>query len=1206
MILQTTALNATQVPFPPEHEKKSLTRAGARAAVLALAALAVLALAVPAQAQTTYVSNIGQSEDASSLAFLSFDQGQGFTTGTDTAGYVLGSVDIRLDISRGSASTGSQIPTVTIVQGTPTGTVVATLSKPASLAGTGTADYTFKAPVNTTLSASTTYYVVIESSISGISTARTNVDDEDSGGESGWSINNVSNWRNSGSSGSFSTAASALMIKVKGPSPNTAPTGADKTVTTVQNTNYTFSRTDFGFVDADDDQLASVLIVTVPTAGRLVLNGDTVMASQTVTRTEIVVGSGLKFEPADGASGAGYASFTFKVNDGTDDSVSAYTMTINVTIITAPDAPTGLTATASGQAWIELAWTAPVRAGGRAVTGYRIEVSLDDSSWSDLVLVAATRSTATTYVHKGLNAGATRYYRVSAINVAGASEPSGSDHATTRTDEQLVSNFNHRGDAGNDNVHLVRQNVVGIFTTGSRDARLNSIELRLGHLNRSFVPTTLKLYEAEKGTGFQRVKHGEKEVATLTIPSRRLSLPANSFQTFSYELPSGTSPPSLAASTKYIFVLEPSTVGVILVETTTYLSEDAVKADGWTIDGSGLGTTSPYSIPPTRSIVVRVNGTDIPNTAPTADDNTVTMPEDGRYEFSATDFGFHDTNLADRLVSVQIVTVPALGALALDGTDVTLNQVVTKTQIDAGDLIFTPVTGGSGNNYTSFNFKVNDGTVFSADAYTMRIDVTPTPALTGQVFVDNTAETDYLEAVANGQSSQSFTTGPNSGGYILSSIGVVASSVDVGDNFSVAVHNADADGAPLALRTSLLPPGNFRKGEKHTIHFHAPPNTNLMPNTTYSIVLGPGRTLSHRRVIATQSNADIPNGATDYGWSIGDALHTYRNRAWSSPNDGRSVKIVIRGRAARGVANNAPVFSLATVDRSIAENTAAGRNVGAVVTATDADNDPLGYTLGGADMASFGFDETTGQIRTRAGVSYDHEARSSYTVTVTASDGTDSAVADVTISVTDVAEPPRAPATPVVSAVAGSNTSLRVTWAAPANAGRPRHRQLRPAVPRKRRHGLDRRPGSFHDHDRYRPRPRTRSMRRGLPASSRTRSMRRGFALPTPKATPAGPTPPGAGRTNTLTNNAPVFSPAIVGRSIAENIAAGRGSSATAVTATDADAGDTLGYTLGGADAASFDFVETTGQIRTKADVSYDFEARSLLHGHGHGLGRNR
>ena len=487
---------------------------------------------------------------------------------------------------------------------------------------------------------------------------------------------------------------------------------------------------------------------------------------------------------------------------------------------------------------------------------------------------------------------------------------------------------------------------------------------------------------------------------------------------------------------------------------------------------------------------------------------------------------------------MQIVTVPALGALALDGADVTLNQVVTRAQIDAGDLTFTPVTGGSGNNYASFNFKVNDGTVFSDRAYTMRIDVTPTPALTGLVFVDNTAETDYLEAVANGQSSQSFTTGPNSGGYILSSIGVVASSVDVGDNFSVAVHNADADGAPLALRTSLLPPGNFRKGEKHTIHFHAPPNTNLMPNTTYSIVLGPGRTLSHRRVIATQSNADIPNGATDYGWSIGDALHTYRNRAWSSPNDGRSVKIVIRGRAARGVANNAPVFSPATVDRSLAENTAAGRNVGDPVTATDADNDLLGYTLGGADMASFDIVETSGQIRAKAGVSYDFEARPSYTVTVTASDGTASAVADVTISVTDVDEPPRAPATPVVSAVAGSNTSLRVTWAAPANAGRPAidsyDLQYRASG------ATDWIDGPDHSTTTTVTGPVAYTLHAarvtGLIANTLYEARVRAANA---EGDSGWSTPPGAGRTNTLTNNAPVFSPAIVGRSIAENIAAG-------------------------------------------------------------------
>ena len=951
-------------------------------------------------------------------------------------------------------------------------------------------------------------------------------------------------------------------------------------MTTVQNTNYTFSRTDFGFVDADDDQLASVLIVTVPTAGRLVLNGATVMASQTVTSTEIVVGSGLKFEPADGASGAGYASFTFKVNDGTDDSVSAYTMTINVTIITAPDAPTGLTATASGQAWIELAWTAPARVGGRAITGYRIEVSPAGSSWSDLV--ANTASTATTYVHKGLSTGATRHYRVSAINVAGTSEPSGSDHATTRTDEQLVSNFNHRGTSANHELTPL-SNVVGIFTTGSRDARLNSIELKIGHRNRSFVPTELKLYEASTGEGFRRIKHGEEEVATLTVPARRLSLPANSYQTFSYDAPSGT---SLTASTKYIFVLQPATAGIISVENTTDSSEDAVKADGWTIGGSGTGDTSPYSIS-RIPLVVRVNGTLTPNSAPTAAHNTVKMPEDGRYEFSATDFGFHDMNPSDALTSVRVESLPALGTLALDGTDVTLNQVVTRAQIDAGELTFRPVTGGSGNNYARFTFKVNDGTVFSDRAYTMRIDVTPTPALTGLVFVDNTAETEYNEAVANGQSSQSFTTGPNSGGYILSSIGVVTSSVDVGDNFSVAVHNADADGAPLALRTSLIPPGNFRKGEKHTIHFHALPNTNLRPNTTYSIVLGPGRTLSHRRVIATQSNADNAGAG---GWSIGDAFHTFRNRAWSSPNDGRSVKIVIRGRAARGVANNAPVFSPATVDRSLAENTAAGRNVGAVVTATDADNDLLGYTLGGADMASFDIVETSGQIRARAGVSYDFEARDSYTVTVTASDGAASAVADVTISVTDVDEPPRAPATPVVSAVAGSNTSLRVTWAAPANTGRPAidsyDLQYRASG------ATDWIDGPDHSTTTTVTGPVSYTLYAaqvtGLIADTLYEARVRAA---NDEGDSGWSTPPGAGRTNTLTNNAPVFSPAIVGRSIAENIAAGE-DVGLPVTATDAD-NDTLGYTLGGADMASFDFDGTTGQISTKADVSYNHEAKA-------------
>ena len=101
---------------------------------------------------------------------------------------------------------------------------------------------------------------------------------------------------------------------------------------------------------------------------------------------------------------------------------------------TKPGAPTGLTATASGQTQIDLSWSAPSDDGGAAITGYRIEVSTDGSSWSDLV--ANTNSTATSYSHSGLTAGSTRHYRVSAINSEGTGQPSNTDSATT--DPELV------------------------------------------------------------------------------------------------------------------------------------------------------------------------------------------------------------------------------------------------------------------------------------------------------------------------------------------------------------------------------------------------------------------------------------------------------------------------------------------------------------------------------------------------------------------------------------------------------------------------------------------------------------------------------------------------------------------------------------------------------------------------------------------------
>ena len=101
-------------------------------------------------------------------------------------------------------------------------------------------------------------------------------------------------------------------------------------------------------------------------------------------------------------------------------------------------------------------------------------------------------------------------------------------------------------------------------------------------------------------------------------------------------------------------------------------------------------------------------------------------------------------------------------------------------------------------------------------------------------------------------------------------------------------------------------------------------------------------------------------------------------------------------------ANTAPVFTDGTsTTRTIAENTAAGQNIGTVIAATDADSgDTLTYTLSGTDAASFSIDSTSGQLQTKAAL--DYETKSTYTVTLTVSDGSLTA----TITVTDINELP--------------------------------------------------------------------------------------------------------------------------------------------------------------------------------------------------------
>ena len=89
-------------------------------------------------------------------------------------------------------------------------------------------------------------------------------------------------------------------------------------------------------------------------------------------------------------------------------------------------------------------------------------------------------------------------------------------------------------------------------------------------------------------------------------------------------------------------------------------------------------------------------------------------------------------------------------------------------------------------------------------------------------------------------------------------------------------------------------------------------------------------------------------------------------------------------RILRITPGKAPVFPGPGAQRAIAENTAAGVNIGAPITATHVDGNTLTYTLGGTDARSFAIVAETGQLQTRTAL--DYESKPTHMVTITATD----------------------------------------------------------------------------------------------------------------------------------------------------------------------------------------------------------------------------
>ena len=279
--------------------------------------------------------------------------------------------------------------------------------------------------------------------------------------------------------------------------------------------------------------------------------------------------------------------------------------------------------------------------------------------------------------------------------------------------------------------------------------------------------------------------------------------------------------------------------------------------------------------------------------------------------------------------------------------------------------------------------------------------------------------------------------------------------------------------------------------------------------------------------------------------------------------------------------NNAPVFTEGTsTKRTVAENTGSGVNIGSAVSATDADDDQLTYSLSGTDALSFGIDSSSGQLRTRTAL--DYETKSSYSVTVSVSDGNEGSDSiPVTISVTDVDETPanRAPVftegsrttrTVVENTTSGVNIGSAVS--APDTDDDTLTYRLG---------GPD---AAFFSIDSTSGQLQTEAL---LDYEAK--------ALYTVTVSVSDGNQGSASITVTIrvtdVNEAPVFDDGEnTTRAISENVGADI-NIGPVVAAKDPD-GDTLTYSLGGTDAPSFRIGSTTGQLKT-TNTELDFETKS-------------
>ena len=147
-----------------------------------------------------------------------------------------------------------------------------------------------------------------------------------------------------------------------------------------------------------------------------------------------------------------------------------------------------------------------------------------------------------------------------------------------------------------------------------------------------------------------------------------------------------------------------------------------------------------------------------------------------------------------------------------------------------------------------------------------------------------------VDASLNPALAQTFTTGDNATGYILTEIQMESNDAE-GDDFTMHVCEVDTNTHPTSTCWELTPPTSFARGR---LTFTAPGGLHLNAGATYSVVL---RNIGTEVADIWSTSVTPEDTGSLSGWSIGDRMHVENNGTWKDASSQEIVRLSIRGEA---------------------------------------------------------------------------------------------------------------------------------------------------------------------------------------------------------------------------------------------------------------------------------------------------------------------